>query len=116
MTIVYIVALLLLFVFQILIKKQIKILIASKKELSGISSKLVQVLAWVTCLFAVFFWVFLLYWIINSWLIHIDPTKPKPHFIIVYVLGLFSTGVLLSFSKFFTRLNTLNKDEESDGT
>jgi hypothetical protein len=110
MTIVYIVSLLLLLVFQVLIKKQIKNLITGKSDVSDVGSRFIHALAWITAVFAVLFWIFLAYWIINSWMIHIDPSQPKPHFIIVYVLGLFSTGLLISFSQFFSKLNKIKSD------
>lgn len=107
MNIIYIIAILILLAILFALYKQVKYLLTHNIELTNISSKLVHVLAWITISFAVLFWLLLLYWTISSWLIHIDPTKPKPHFIIVYVLGLFSTGVLMSFSQFFSKINKL---------
>lgn len=114
MNIIYVIAVLILLGILFSLYKQTQWLLSYKK-LNNISSKFIHILAWITAIFAALFWLFLVYWTISSWLIHIDPSKPKPHFIIVYVLGLFSTGVLMSFSQFFTGLNSLNRDEDRDG-
>jgi hypothetical protein len=113
MNIVYIISVLILLIVIFYIQKQAKAVLRDWCESSSTSSKFISVLAITTCSFAIIFWFFLIYWTISSWQISLDPSRPKPYFLITYVLGLFSVGIFMFLSQFFSGINKIKEDNSN---
>lgn len=58
-------------------------------------SRAISGVALLFCLCAVSAWLFVVYWTVSSWRISLDPSVPKPHFLVFYVLGLFAVAKVL---------------------
>lgn len=113
MILMYGIAASILFILAIPIYRQAHANISSLKKASSITEKFMSVLAIVTYLGAVLCWIFLVYFTFSSWQISIDPTKPKPFFLIIYILGLFSLGIVFALSEFFLGLSSLKKSTKN---
>jgi hypothetical protein len=114
MNIIYIISLIILIVIFYPLQKHARYLFSNWRIATDTSSKFVCILALATSAFALLLWVFLIYWTLSSWLISLEPTKPKPYFLIMYVLGLFSLGISMGLSQMFSGINSLKNDNNLD--
>ncbi len=114
MNIIFIISLLILLVIFFVLQKHVRYLFNNWQKATDSSSKLVSILALTSSTFAIVFWLFLVYWTLSSWQIYLDPSKPKPYFLIMYVLGLFSLGIFMGLSQMFSGINSLKKDKSND--
>lgn len=114
MNILYIISLLIVLILFYPLQKQVKAQYKEWQSKTDISSRFVSVLSFTSTAFAIVFWLFLIYWTLSSWFISLDPTKPKPFFLIMYVLGLFSFGIFIGLSRIFSDINKIKDDNNND--
>lgn len=76
-------------------------------------SRAISGVALLFCLCAVSAWLFVVYWTVSSWIISLDPSVPKPHFLVFYVLGLFAVAICMAVAKVLHGLAALGSDSSA---
>jgi hypothetical protein len=112
MTIMYVIASIILLIALYSIYKHARLVLGVWSEVTGVSSKIMSALALITCACAIVCWLFLIYCTYSSWQIYLDPSRPKPFFLVIYVLGLFVVGISMSLSQLFFSLSKLKNDTD----
>ena len=114
MNIIYIIAAIILFIVSYVIQKHFRYLLKNWKEVLGTSSKFICILAMTTNVFAIICSLFLIYWTIDCWYISNFTSRPKPHFLIIFFLGIFSIGIFMGLSQFFSGISNLKEKIKHD--
>lgn len=109
MNIVYIVAIIILLVVLYVIYQYAKFVLKSWRTANSLKSKVLCMLGMITFACVIICWLILIYWTIDCWYISNYTAGPKPHFLVMYVLGFFVLGICMALSQLFLGINELKK-------
>ena len=114
MNIVYIISIIILMIILFIIYKYTEFILKNWDEATSSSSKILFMIGIITFACVVVCWVFLIYWTIDCWYISNYTSRPKPHFLVMYILGLFVLGITMALSQLFLGLSQFKKDNTVD--
>jgi len=113
MNIIYIISLIILLVVLVVIYNYAKFVLTCWHEAKSPTSKVLSILGIITFTVVVICWLFLTYWTIDCWYVSNFTTRPKPHFLVMYVLGFFMLGISMGLTQLLLGFGSFKKDKDS---